>query len=200
LRKLIAHAKVLCAQARQITQGVIIMPKSFYVFLAFFLALFVPGRFVPLIGHGLPWSGVAWAQDSTDTDDNSDVSAVKVAPPDIEGSWTGQVDDDSLGVADIDVEIVQKHTKIKGTYAVGDAVGSFKGKIGSNGVTITLNLKQVKSKCRIKAAGTLTEPEPADQGAAVVAQPEISGTYTAKKCGADGITGGSFSITLTPDD
>ena len=174
------------------------MPKSFYVFLVFFIALFVPGRFVQLIGHGQPWSGVAWAQDAADTDDSADVSAVKVAPPDIAGDWTGQVDDDSLGVASFDVEIFQKHNKIKGSYTVGGDAGTYKGKIGSNGVTVTFSLKQVKSKCKIKAAGTLTEPAPADQGGAITDEPEISGTYTAKKCGD--ITGGSFFITLTPDD
>jgi hypothetical protein len=177
------------------------MPKSFYVFLAFFIALFVPGRFVSLVGHSQPWSGVAWAQDATDTDDNSDVSAVKVAPPDIAGNWTGQIDDNELGFATFEVDISQKHAKIKGTYTAGAAAGAFKGKIGSNGVTISFNLKQEKSKCRIKAAGTLTEPVPADQGEAIVAQPQIVGTYTVnKKCADENLAGGSFTITLTPDD
>ncbi len=177
------------------------MPKSSYVFLAFFIALLVPGRFAQLIGRGQSWNGVVWAQDAADTDDDADVSAMKVAPPDIEGTWLGQVDDNELGVASFELEISQKHTKINGTYSLGGTAGSFKGKIGSNGVTITFNLKQEGSKCKIKAAGTLTEPEPAAQGPDITAQPEITGTYTAsKKCADEDIAGGSFTITLTPDD
>lgn len=176
------------------------MPKSFYVFLAFFIALFVPGRSVQLTGHGQAWGGVAWAQDA-DTDDNSDVSTVKVAPPDIEGSWLGEVDDNELGVASFELEISQKHAKINGTYTAGGTAGSFKGKIGSNGVTITFNLKQEGSKCKIKAAGTFSAGGPADLGGAVTAEPEITGTYTAsKKCADEDIAGGSFTLTLTPDD
>jgi hypothetical protein len=169
------------------------MQKSVFVFLALLMALVVPERVAQFITHSQAGVGVAWAQDA---DDSADVSALKVAPPDLQGTWNGQVDDDELGVASFEVDIFQKKSKIDGTYAIGGDVGDFKGKIASNGVTVTFDLKQQSSKCKIKASGTYTQPEAAVEG--LTAQPQISGTYTAKKC--SDISGGSFLITLTPDE
>jgi hypothetical protein len=169
------------------------MQKSFFVLLALSFALVVPQQVAQFITHSQAGVGVAWAQDA---DDSADVSAAKVVPPDVAGDWTGTVTDETAS-SPFTVEIFQKHSNIKGSYTTEAGMGTFKGKIDANGTTVVLKLKQNHSKCRVTANGTLTEPAPADQVAGVVAQPEISGSYTVKHCD---ITPGTFSITLNPSD
>ena len=80
---------------------------------------------------------------------------------------------------------------------VGGTTGTFKGKIKSDGMSVSLTFGKKHSKCRIFAEGTLGEATPV---AADLAVPEVSqftsieGKYTSKKC-SDASTG-NFGLTL----
>ncbi len=109
------------------------MSKSVSAVLVFAIALFVPGRIVRLIANGQTYGGVAWAQDATDTDDSADVSTEPAtAPPDIEGDWAGEIDDNNPDIGELafSIEVFQKKSKFNGNWVIGsEFTGSFKGKI-----------------------------------------------------------------------
>ena len=187
------------------------MSKTLFVLVAFSIAIFASGRIVQSVGLGQSYSGVAWAQDvtdqdatdqdGTDADQGDDVSSEpdsKVKPPNISGMWSGDIVDNELGSATLTVDIRQKGSKLKGDWmTVGGTTGTFKGKIKSDGMSITLTFGMKHSKCRIFAEGTLGQATPV---AADLAVPEVSpyttieGTYTSKKC-SDASTG-NFGLTL----
>ncbi len=182
------------------------MSKTFFVLVAFSIAIFVSGRIVQSVTPGQSYSGAAWAQDATDqdgtdADQGDDVSSEpdsKVKPPNISGLWSGDIDDNTFGSATLTIDIRQKGSKIKGDWMTeGGTTGTFKGKIKSDGMSISLTFGKKHSKCRIFAEGTLGEATPV---AADLAVPEVSpftsieGTYTSKKC--SDASSGNFGLTL----
>ncbi len=108
---------------------------------------------------------------------------LSVTPPDLQGTWSGPIDDDSAGMATLTVDIFQNHSKLKGTWSVPGGSGSFKGKISSDGMTVLFKFKGHHG-CKVTAPGTIDSAT------------EISGTYTSKHC--NGITSGSYDMTLQP--
>ena len=182
------------------------MSKTFFALVAFSIAIFASGRIVQSVTPGQSYSGVAWAQDATDqdatdADQGDDVSSEpdsKVKPPNISGLWSGDIDDNTFGSATLTIDIRQKGSKIKGDWmTLGGTTGTFKGKIKSDGMSMSLTFGKKHSKCRIFAEGTLGEATPV---AADLAVPEVSqftsieGTYTSKKC--SDASSGNFGLTL----
>ena len=170
------------------------MSKTVFVPVAFLIAIFASGRIVQSVTPGQSYSGMAWAQDATDqdgtdADQGDDVSSEpdsKVKPPNISGIWSGDIDDNTFGSATLTIDIRQKGSKLKGDWMTeGGRTGSFKGKIKSDGTSISLTLGMKHSKCRIFAEGTLGEQDLARPD---VEAPSITGTYTSKKC-TDATTG-----------
>ena len=109
----------------------------------------------------------------------------KVKPPNISGMWSGHIVDNELGSATLTVDIQQKGSKLKGDWMTeGGLTGTFKGKIKSDGMSVTLTFGKKHSKCRIFAEGTLgAAPVEADLAVPEVAPyTSIEGTYTSKKC------------------
>src|SRR5580704_1823918 len=187
------------------------MSKTVFVPVAFLIAIFASGRIVQSVTPGQSYSGMAWAQDTTDQDatdqDGTDADQgdnvssepdSKVKPPNISGIWSGDIDDDTFGSATLTIDIRQKGSKIKGDWmTVGGTTGTFKGKIKSDGMSISLTFGKKHSKCRIFAEGTLGEATPvaADQAVPEVAPfTSIEGTYTSKKC--SDASSGNFGLTL----
>jgi hypothetical protein len=170
------------------------MSKTIFVLVAFSIAIFASGRIVQSVIPGQSSTGLAWAQDGTnqdgaDADQADDVSSEpdsKVKPPNISGMWSGNIVDNTLGSATLTIDIRQKGSKLKGDWMTeGGTTGSFKGKIKSDGTSISLTFGKKHSKCRIFAEGTLGEQD--------LARPDIeanaiTGTYTSKKC-SDATTG-----------
>ena len=170
------------------------MPKTVFVGLVLFLALFLPARLLTL---GQPNTGVAWAQDAPDSDDSADVSTEPAtAPPNIEGDWSGSIDDNNpdIGEHTFSIDVFQKNSKFKGEWETGNGgSGTFKGKIKSDGTSLTFKLKQKHSKCHLTSEGTLGLTATPD--VSVVQEPEISGQYktsSPEKC--DGAEGGTFQL------
>jgi len=170
------------------------MSKTLFVLVAFSIAIFASGRIVQSVTSGQSYSGVAWAQDATDqdgtdADQGDDVSSEpdsKVKPPNVSGMWSGNIVDDTLGSATLTIDIRQKGSKLKGDWMTeGGRTGSFKGKIKSDGTSISLTFGMKHSKCRIFAEGTLGEQDLARPD---IEAPSITGTYTSKKC-TDATTG-----------
>ena len=170
------------------------MSKTLFVLVAFSIALFASGRIVQSVTPGQSYGGMAWAQDATDQDgtdadqgdDASSEPDSKVKPPNISGLWSGDIDDNAFGSATLTIDIRQKGSKLKGDWMTeGGRTGSFKGKIKSDGMSISLTFGMKHSKCRIFAEGTLGEQ---DLARPEVEVPSISGTYTSKKC-TDATTG-----------
>ncbi len=186
------------------------MSKTFFALVVFSIAIFASGRIVQSVTLGQPYSGVAWAQDGTDQDgtdqDGTDANQgddassdpdSKVKPPNISGMWSGHIVDNELGSATLTVDIQQKGSKLKGDWMTeGGLTGTFKGKIKSDGTSVTLTFGKKHSKCRIFAEGTLgAAPAEADLAVPEVAPyTSIEGTYTSKKC-TDASTG-NFNLTL----
>ena len=156
--------------------------KTMFVVLVFPIALFASGPIVQLIAHGHPYGNVACAQDAADADDGAAISSEPaVAPPDIHGPWGGSLDDPSLGMIGLVVDIFQNGSKLNGTIAASvNAHGTFKGNIASDGMTITLKFKQKHHSCRVTFDGTLVDPT------------DINGTYTSKHCGK--LSSGTFTL------
>ena len=181
------------------------MSKTLFVLVAFSIAIFTSGRIVQSVIPGQSYSGLAWAQDATDQDgtdaDQGDVSSEpdsKVKPPNISGIWSGDIDDNTFGSATLTIDIRQKGSKIKGDWMTeGGLTGTFKGKIKSDGMSVSLTFGKKHSKCRIFAEGTLGEATPvaADQAVPEVSPfTSIEGTYTSKKC--SDASSGNFGLTL----
>jgi hypothetical protein len=165
------------------------MSKTIFVLVAFSIAIFASGRIVQSVIPGQSSSGLAWAQDGTDADQGDEVSSEpdsKVKPPSVSGMWSGNIVDNTLGSATLTIDIRQKGSKLKGDWMTeGGRTGSFKGKIKSDGTSISLTLGMKHSKCRIFAEGTLGEQDLARPDVEANA---ITGTYTSKKC-SDATTG-----------
>jgi hypothetical protein len=181
------------------------MSKTLFVLVAFSIAIFTSGRIVQSITPGQSYSGLALAQEATDQDgtdaDQGDVSSEpdsKVKPPNISGIWSGDIDDNTFGSATLTIDIRQKGSKIKGDWMTeGGLTGTFKGKIKSDGMSVSLTFGKKHSKCRIFAEGTLGEATPvaADQAVPEVSPfTSIEGTYTSKKC--SDASSGNFGLTL----
>ena len=182
------------------------MSKTVFVPVAFLIAIFASGRIVQSVTPGQSYSGMAWAQDATDqdgtdADQGDDVSSEpdsKVKPPNISGIWSGDIDDNTFGSATLTIDIRQKGSKIKGDWMTeGGLTGTFKGKIKSDGMSVSLTFGKKHSKCRIFAEGTLGEATPvaADQAMQEVSPfTSIEGTYTSKKC--SDASSGNFGLTL----
>ena len=156
--------------------------KTVFVLLTFPIALLASGPIAQLIAHGNLYSNSAYAQDAIDADVGENVpSEPAVAPPNVQGMWSGSFDDPALGMFNITFDIFQNQSKLAGTFTTSvNAHGAFKGKIASNGTTITLKLRQNHHPCRVTAVGTLVDPA------------DIMGTYTSKHCGK--LSSGSFSV------
>ena len=182
------------------------MSKTLFVLVAFSIAIFASGRIVQSVTPGQSYGGLAWAQDATDqdgtdADQGDDVSSEpdsKVKPPNISGLWSGDIDDNAFGSATLTIDIRQKGSKLKGDWMTeGGLTGTFKGKIKSDGLSVSLTFGKKHSKCRIFAEGTLGEATPvaADQAVPEVAAfTSIEGSYTSKNC-TDASTG-MFNLML----
>lgn len=156
--------------------------KTIFVLLTFPIALFVSGPIAQLIAHGHLNGSSAYAQDATDADVGENVSSEPaVAPPNIQGTWSGTFDDPALGVFDITLDIFQNKSKLVGTFTTSvHAHGTFKGKVASDETTITLKLRQSHHPCKVTTVGTLVDAT------------DITGTYTSKHCGK--LSSGSFAV------
>ena len=158
--------------------------KIVFVLLTFSVALFASGPIEQLVAHNRSYGNAAWAQDAGDSEQVDDQSSEpSVPPPDLQGTWSGPIDDNSAGMATITVEIFQNHSKLKGTWSSPGASGKFKGKIKSNGTSVLFVFKG-NHGCKVTGPGTLDSAT------------EISGTYTSKHC--NGITSGTYDMTLQP--
>lgn len=157
--------------------------KFGFALLTFSIAMFASGRIERSISHN-QHSGTAWAQDAADSD-QADVAASNpaVTPPDVQGTWSGPIDDASSGSTTLTVVIFQNHSNLKGTWTVPGGSGPFKGKIAPDGMTVLFKFKGHHG-CKVTAPGTLDSAT------------EISGTYTSKHC--NGITSGTYDMTLQP--
>ena len=155
--------------------------KTVFVVLIFPIALFASGPIVQLIAHGHPYSKVAWAQDAADTDNEGAVSSEPAVAPDIHGAWAGSIDDPSLGMVGLDVDIFQNGSKLNGTFSTSVGPhGTFKGKIASDGMTVTMKFKQKHHNCKVTTVGILVDPT------------DVQGTYTSKHCGM--LSSGTFTL------
>ena len=160
------------------------MRKILFMALTFSIALLASGPIEQLIAHSKSYGNVAWAQDAGDSEQADDASTEPaVTPPDLQGTWSGPIDDASAGTATLTVEIFQNHSKLKGTWSVHGGSGTFKGKISSDGMTVLFKFKGHHG-CKVTAPGTIDSAT------------EISGTYTSKHC--DGITSGTYDMTQQP--
>ena len=159
--------------------------KTAFVLLTFPIALLASGPIVNLFAHGNPYDNLAWAQDATDSDQGESVpSEPAAAPPNVQGTWAGSIDDPSLGMFNITLDIFQNQNKLNGTFTTSvNAHGTFKGKIASDEMTITLKLKQNHHSCTVTTVGKLVDPT------------DINGTYTSKHCGK--LSSGAFSVSKT---
>lgn len=158
--------------------------KTLLMLLTFSIALFASGPIEHLIAHNHAYGNVAWAQDAGDSEQADDASTEPaVTPPDLQGTWSGPVDDDSGPMATLTLEIFQNHSKLKGTWSVANASGKFKGKISSSGTSAVFTFKGHHG-CKVTTLATLDSAT------------EISGTYKSKHC--EGITSGSFDLTAQP--
>lgn len=160
------------------------MRKTLFMALTFSIALFASGPIGQIVAHSKSYGNVAWAQDAGDSEQADDASnEPAVTPPDVQGTWSGPIDDASAGTATLTVEIFQNKNKLKGTWSVPGGTGPFKGKISSDGMTVHFKFKG-HHRCEVTAPGTIDSAT------------EISGTYTSKHC--DGITSGTYDMTLQP--
>jgi hypothetical protein len=157
--------------------------KTVFMLSTFSIALFASGPIGRLIAHNQPYGNVAWAQDAGDADQEDSVSSEPaVTPPDLQGTWSGPIDD-SNGTTTLTLDIFQNHSKLKGTWSVPGGSGNFKGKISSDAMSAKFTLKGHHG-CKVITTGLL------------VSATEISGTYTSKHC--NGITSGSYDLTQQP--
>jgi hypothetical protein len=158
--------------------------KTVFMLSTFSIALFASGPIGRLIAHNQPYGNVAWAQDASDAEQGEDVSSEPaVTPPDVQGTWSGPINDDSAGSTTLTVDIFQNHSKLKGKWSIPGAKGPFKGKINSDGMTAVFKFKGHHG-CKVTATGTLDSAT------------EISGMYTSKHC--NGITSGSYDLIQQP--
>ena len=156
--------------------------KIGFALLAVSFVMFASDRIERFASHR--FAGVAWAQDASDADQADDVSSgPDVTPPDLQGTWSGPIVDDSSGTHTLTLDIFQNHSKLKGTWTVPGGSGKFKGKINSAATAARFTFKG-NHKCVVNAPGLL------------VSATEIQGTYTSKHC--SGITSGTFDLTLQP--
>ena len=118
------------------------MRKILFIALTFSIALLASGSIEQLIAHSKSYGNVAWAQDADDSEQADDASTEPaVTSPDLQGTWSGPIDDASAGTATLTVEIFQNQSKLKGTWSVPGGSGTFKGKIGSDGDDRELQVK-----------------------------------------------------------
>ncbi len=158
--------------------------KTVFMLSTFSIALLASGPIGRFIAHNQPYGNVAWAQDASDDQTDADVSSKPdTIPPDLQGTWSGPIDDASAGTTTLTVDVFQNHSKLRGRWSVPGGSGSFKGKISSDGMTVLFKFKGHHG-CKVTAPGTLDSPT------------EISGTYTSKHC--SGITSGTYDMTLQP--
>jgi hypothetical protein len=159
--------------------------KFGFALLTFSIALFASGRFERFISQSQSYGNV-WAQDAGDADQGQDVSSEPaVKPPDLQGMWSGPIDDAQFGSATITLDIRQKGSKLKGDWmTTSGGGGTFIGKVKSDGTSLSFKFKQKRGKCKVTSEGTLASAT------------EIQGTYTSKKCG--GASTGTFDLTLQP--
>jgi hypothetical protein len=162
--------------------------KSFIV-LTFSIAIFASGRIEQLIAKGQATSDIAWAQDATDANDGGVVSSdrdEKNPSPNLTGNWVGELEDNTLGESQLNLEMGDKKGKLKGGWG-DDSVGGgmFKGKVKGDKVTFTF--KSAKKGCEITAAGTLDDPTLIEDG-----------TFKSKGCAE--ATSGEFFLELQDTD
>lgn len=154
------------------------------------LASFAIGRVNGLVARYRPDPAVAWAQDSTQADSDAAQSDSvdnfiesepdqKSTPPTVGGAWCGSLEDNQLGSGTISMNILQKGSKIRGSWTDDlGASGTLKGKVRGDAVVVTL--KPRGTNCRYHVNGTLVSPT------------EITGNYSIFGCHiADG---GNFDI------
>jgi hypothetical protein len=155
--------------------------KIFFAILAFALGSFGLSRVGGLPAKIGAYGAVAWAQDADDSgSDVSEPESKGPPPPHVAGPWCGSIKDNEFGPGTINLEVVQKRTKLSGSWS--DTLGgngTIKGKI--NGDAITATLKQRGTKCKVALVGSLVAPD------------EVSGSYSIFGCHES--DGGSFDIT-----
>ena len=131
------------------------------------IVLFASGRIEQIITKGHAISDIALAQDATDANDGSDASSdpdKKNLQPNLSGNWVGELEDNTLGESQLNLEMGDKKGKLKGGWG-DDSVGGggmFKGKLKGDKVTFTF--KSAKKGCEITAAGTLDDPTLIEDG------------------------------------
>lgn len=159
--------------------------KTLFMVLTLSIALVASGPIGQLIAHSKSFGNVAWAQEADDDSVQADDASTEPAatPPDLQGTWSGPIDDASAGTATLTVDIFQNKSKLKGTWSVPGGSGPFKGKINSDGMTVLFKFKGHHG-CKVTAPGTIDSAT------------EISGTYTSKHC--NGITSGTYDMTQQP--
>jgi hypothetical protein len=163
--------------------------RTSLIVLIFSIALFASGRIEQLIAKGHAINGIAWAQDATDANDGPDVSSEpdkKDPLPNLTGNWVGQLEDNTLGESQLNLEMGDKKGKLKGGWG-DDSVGGgmFKGKV--KGEKVTFTFKSAKKGCEITAAGTLDGPTLIEHG-----------TFKSKDCAE--ATSGEFFLELQDID
>jgi hypothetical protein len=163
--------------------------KTCAAILAVALASFAIGSVGELVAQYGPDPAVAWAQDSTQIANAAQGGSAdnfvesepdqKSTPPNVGGAWCGSLEDNQLGSGTISMNILQKGSKIRGSWTDDlGASGTLKGKVQGDAVVVTL--KPRGTNCRYHVNGTLVTPT------------EISGNYSIFGCHiADG---GNFDI------
>jgi hypothetical protein len=141
----------------------------------------------------MPTARRAFAQDTPAPEASADAESPDALPINIEGSWSGSINDDSLGAGDVSFSISQKNRKINGgwsaTFNTFSVLGDFKGHVTSKKATFVLTSANFENKS-CKAKFTPSE----------VSGTEITGSYKYVNCGKqfkhDG--GGTIDVTPTP--
>ncbi len=132
------------------------------------------------------WSDGASGEEATlEPEEGSDEAAkTKTPPPDIEGDWSGALNDLDLGVDGVALTIKQKGTKLKGSWNSDFGYGGVSGTINSRGI-LKLDMRD-GGGCHLSAVGMLVGPN------------EIAATYKVKNCDKD-VKGDHGTLDITTD-
>jgi hypothetical protein len=171
-----------------IANKVNMISRTSFIILTLSIVLFASGRIEQLISKGYAIGDIAWAQDA-DANDGSYVSSdqdEKHAASNLSGNWVGELEDNTLGESQLNLEMGDKKGKLKGGWG-DDSVGGgmFKGKLKGDKVTFTF--KSAKKGCEITADGTLDGPTLIEDG-----------TFNSKGCAE--ATSGEFFLELQDID
>jgi hypothetical protein len=152
------------------------------------IALFATGGVVKLHAHRGFAGSTAWAEQPDGSADDGDIAADPTVP-DINGSYTGTLDDHRNGGNSLSAIIGQRGPKLFGTWSSSDdggITGNLKGKVKANGeVKMKLKIDDGNlTGCALTADGTFEDGD------------EISGVYHLDNCA--GPDHGTFDMTQPP--